>query len=104
MENELKKMLDFEAKAQEILDKSERDADKIRGDAQMKAEELMKNRRFEAEDEAEKIKVTLIEDATEEAQKMHARTQKSIQELEARAKKRMDKAGTYIISEIFKSE
>lgn len=103
MESELKKMLEFEAKARDILDQSERTADKIRGDAQMKAEELIKRQRFEAEDEAEKIKATLIEEAAEEAQKMHARTLKSIQELEARAKKRMDEAGTYIITEIFKS-
>lgn len=100
MENQLKKMLEYEAKAQEILDKAQSKADKIRGDAQSEAEKILKEERFLAEDEAERIREETIEGAKEEAKKLHARTKKSIQGLEGRAKKRMDKAASAILSEI----
>ena len=54
MKDELKKMLEYEAKAREILDDSMRKADKIRGDSQRQAEELLKSERFKAEDEAQR--------------------------------------------------
>jgi len=101
VESQLKQMLEYEKKARDIIDDAQRKADKIRSDAQRKAEELLKTERFTAEDEAEKIKNELIARGKEEAVKMHARTQKNIQELETRAKKKMDKAAQTVLSEIF---
>ncbi len=101
MKDELKKMLEFEAKAREILEDSRRNAEKMRGDAQRQAEELLKSERFKAEDEAQRIKESIIKDAEEEAEKMKMRTAKSIQEQEARAKKRIDAAASTILKEVF---
>jgi F0F1-type ATP synthase membrane subunit b/b' len=101
MENELKKMLEFEAKAREILDDSMRKADKIRGDSQRQSEEFLKTERFKAEDEAQRLKEETIRDAQEEAEKMKARIIKNIQEQEARAKKRMAQGASIILKEVF---
>jgi F0F1-type ATP synthase membrane subunit b/b' len=101
MKDELKKMLEYEAKAREILEESLRKADKIRGDSQRQAEELLKSERFKAEDEAQRNREEIIRDAREEGEKMKVRTAKNIQEQEARAKKRMDKAGQMILKEVF---
>jgi F0F1-type ATP synthase membrane subunit b/b' len=56
MKEELKKMLEYEAKARDILEDSKRKAEKIRGDSQRQAEELLKSERFKAEDEAQRIR------------------------------------------------
>jgi len=101
MKDELKKMLEYEAKARDILDESMRKSDKIRGDSQRQAEELLKSERFKAEDEAQRSKEKTIHNAEEEAEKMKTRTVKSVQEQEARAKKRMDKAASIILKEVF---
>ena len=42
-----------------------------------------------------------IRDGHEEAEKMKARTIKGVQEQEARAKKRMDRAASVILKEVF---
>ncbi len=101
MKDDLKKMLEYEAKAREIIEDSMRKADKTRGDSQRQAEEVLKSERFKAEDEAQRIKEEIIREANEEAGKMRARTTKNNQEQEARAKKRMDKTGSMILREVF---
>jgi F0F1-type ATP synthase membrane subunit b/b' len=101
LEDELKKMLEYEAKAREILEDSVRKADQIRGDSQRQSEELLKTERFKAEDEAQRIREKTIRDGHEEAEKMKARTIKNVQEQEARAKKRMDRGASIVLKEVF---
>jgi F0F1-type ATP synthase membrane subunit b/b' len=101
MKDELKKMLEFETKAREILEDSRRNAEIIRGDAQRQAEEILKAERFKAEDEAQRVKEEIIRQAQDEAVKIKARTEKNVQEEEVRAKKRMDEAASTILKEVF---